>query len=146
MSKIAFERAFQELTEEESEAVMNKSRRLVFPAETVIMREGEPQTRIYVILEGEINVIRLGHKGQETQLAEPLGPGDTVGEMSFIDDLGASATLVARTDVVVKVIDRDMIADMMEADDTFAGRFHHSLLYTVIRRLRVLDYKMAFPD
>ena len=146
MTRIAFERAFQELTDAEVETVMARAAPIEYPAETILMHEGENQDRILVILKGETRVVRLGRDGKETQLADPLGPGDTVGEMSFIDDMGASATLIARNDVTVMAIDKPIIDAMMAADPTFAGRFYHSLLFTVIRRLRVLDYRMAFPD
>lgn len=146
MSRIAFQRAFQELTDTEIETIMERAQTVEFPAGTVIMREGQKHSRIYVILDGEMQVVRHSRKGEEKEIAEPQGPGDTVGEMSFIDGMGASATLIALSDVVLKAIDPDMIADMMGADETFAGRFYHSLLYTMIRRLRVLDYKFTFPE
>ena len=146
MSKIAFQRAFQELTTDEVASLIDGARHLEYPADSVIMREGENQHRILVILEGAVRVVRLGPSGQETDLADPLGPGDTVGEMSFIDRLGASATLIARSDVVARAIDRDLVEEMMAKDHTFSARFFHSLLITVIRRLRVLDYKMTFSE
>jgi len=146
MSKIAFERAFQELSEAEVATLLVRSRRLDFEEDAKIMRESENQQRILVILEGEVAVVRLGADGQETELSKPLGPGDTVGEMSFIDDMGASATLIARSRVSVKAIDKELIDSMKADNPTFAERFYLSLLYTVIRRLRVLDYKMAYGE
>ncbi|MBF0563016.1 MAG: cyclic nucleotide-binding domain-containing protein [Alphaproteobacteria bacterium] len=146
MSKFAFQRAFQELTDEESEAIMVRARLLEFPAGAIILREGEPQTRIYVILDGAVRVLRLGQNGTEKELAGPLGPGDTLGEMSFVDDMGASATLIAGSDVVMKVITHQDVDALASQNDTFKERFYLSLLFTVVRRLRVLDYKMAFAD
>jgi len=65
--------------------------------------------------------------------------------MSFIDHIGASATLIASGTVQTRSIDRDLIAGMGERDPTFRERFYLSLLLTVIRRLRSLDHAMAFP-
>ncbi|WP_135079617.1 cyclic nucleotide-binding domain-containing protein [Terasakiella sp. SH-1] len=144
MSKIAFERAFQELSEIEINELMEKSHYLVFQADTEIMREGEDPNQIMVILGGEIRVVRYGQNGKETELSSPLGPGDTVGEMSFIDHMGASATLIANTDVAVKSIDPNLVEEMTKHHQGFRERFYHSLLHTVIRRLRLLDYKISF--
>jgi hypothetical protein len=58
--------------------------------------------------------------------------------------MGASATLIAKGDVVVKSIDHELVQELANKDSSFLERFYHSLLYTVIRRLRVLDYKMSF--
>jgi len=146
MTKIAFQRAFQELNDDEIATLLEGARLLDYKADTRIMREGENQNRIFVILDGEVSVVRLGSDGEETELTSPLGPGDTVGEMSFIDELGASATLIARTPVKVKAIDKDLVEQLKNDNATFAERFYLSLLYTVIRRLRVLDYKMAYPS
>ncbi|SCA55539.1 hypothetical protein MTBPR1_100180 [Candidatus Terasakiella magnetica] len=144
MSKVAFERAFEELNEIEINALRERSHHLIFQKDTVIMREGEDPNQIMVILEGEIRVIRFTRDGKETELSTPLGPGDTIGEMSFIDHMGASATLIAQTDVTVKSIDHTIVEELAKTQDTFLERFYHSLLYTVIRRLRLLDYKMTF--
>ncbi|MBF0093178.1 MAG: cyclic nucleotide-binding domain-containing protein [Alphaproteobacteria bacterium] len=144
MTRVAFERAFQELKDDEVATLMARARLLEYPAGAVIIRNGDPQDRILIILEGEVRVIRLSGKGVEKELADPLGPGDTAGEMSFVDRMGASATLVSRSDVVLKAIDRETIDEMAGKDPGFMTRFYHSLLITVIRRLRVLDYKMTF--
>lgn len=145
MTKTAYERAFQELTDEEIASVMAKAVRAEFADGTLIMREGDPQDRILVVLGGEIRVVRLGAGGSERDLTDPLGPGETVGEMSFVDRIGASATLIAKGDVTADVINRDHVSALMDADPTFAGRFYHSVLLTVIRRLRQLDHRTAFP-
>ncbi len=145
MSRVAYQRAFQELTGAEIEMVMAGALRLSYPSEDRIMREGEDQNRILVILDGQVRVVRYARDGREMPLSDPLGPGDTVGEMSFIDGLGASATLIATTDVAVDSIDRDLIAAIAADRPGFQERFYHSLLFTVIRRLRMLDHKVLFP-
>ena len=145
MSKTAYERAFQELNDDEIASVMAMAVRAEFEDGTLIMREGDPQDRILVILDGNIRVVRLGAGGSERDLTDPLGPGETVGEMSFVDRIGASATLIAKGNVTVDVVNRDHIASLTDADPTFAGRFYRSLLLTVIRRLRQLDHRAAFP-
>lgn len=144
MSKIAFQRGFQELSDQEINTLMEKSRHLVYQDGAIIMKEGDDHGQIMVVMDGEIRVVRLSSEGKEKDLTDPLGPGDTVGEMSFIDHMGASATLIAKGDVVVKSIDHELISELADKDTTFLQRFYHSLLFTVIRRLRVLDYKLSF--
>ncbi|MDV7340672.1 cyclic nucleotide-binding domain-containing protein [Terasakiella sp. A23] len=144
MSKIAFQRAFQELTETEVQKLLEKSRDLIYQDGAVMMREGDDQGQIMVILAGEVRVVRLAKGGKEVDLTTPLTAGDTVGEMSFIDHMGASATLIAKGDVVVKSVDHELVQEMANGEPTFLQRFYHSLLYTVIRRLRVVDFKMTY--
>lgn len=71
------------------DAMVNRYR----PGEAVV-REGDPATRLYVILAGHARVERavLG------QVAT-LGPGDYFGELALIDQDARTATVVAEDDL-----------------------------------------------
>ncbi len=145
MSRIAFERAFQELTDDEIAYVMDHARKVDFEDGATLIREGEDAGIILVILDGKVRVVRLQRDGREKELSDPLMAGDTVGEMSFMDGIGASATLIAAGPVTAQSVDKALVEEMVGRDASFRQRLYHSLLLTVIRRLRVLDYKLAFP-
>ncbi len=140
----AFEKAFVELSKEELSILADKSRDLIFQDGAKLMAEGEDHRQIMVIIEGEVRVVRKNDDGKETELTTPLTSGATVGEMSFVDHGGASATLIAKGDVVVQSIDHELVQEMANADETFLQRFYHSLLITVIQRLRQLDIKLSY--
>jgi CRP-like cAMP-binding protein len=63
----------------------------VLAAGTGVFREGESGRVMYVILDGEVEVLRRSKRGHETRVAI-LGPGDWFGEMSILDVLPRSAT------------------------------------------------------
>src|ERR1700682_492760 len=67
---------------------------LRLPAEAVIIREGTPGERFYLIDHGEVSVLKNG-----VEVAR-LGPGDYVGEISLLKQVPTTATVVAHTDVV----------------------------------------------
>jgi CRP-like cAMP-binding protein len=138
MSKFAFQRAFQELTEAEIATLMARAERYTWPAGARVLREGEQNQRIFIILEGTIRVVRYAREGKEKVLA-PLAPGDCFGEMSFIDGLGASATLLANTDIVAQGIDQRLLDAMLPDHPGLMERIYLSLLHTVIHRLRAVD-------
>jgi len=58
---------------------------------TDIFLEGDSGREMYVILDGEVEVLRRSKRGHETRVAL-LGPGDWFGEMSILDVLPRSAT------------------------------------------------------
>jgi len=58
------------------------------PAESIV-NEGTPADGLYVILAGEVEVLR-----EEAELSR-LGTGDVFGEMSLLDAVGANATVRA---------------------------------------------------
>ncbi len=55
-------------------------------AGTVVFKEGESGRELFVILDGEVEVLRRSKRGHETRVAI-LGPGDWFGEMSILDVL-----------------------------------------------------------
>src|SRR5687767_12882030 len=59
-----------------------------------VFREGDPAREMYVVLDGEIEVLKKSRRGRETRIAI-LGPNDAFGEMSIIDMQPRSATVRA---------------------------------------------------
>jgi CRP/FNR family cyclic AMP-dependent transcriptional regulator len=74
----------------------------VFQAGETIIREGDRDGRLFVIVSGEVEVIKgLGKKTE--RYVRTLGPLNYFGEMALIDDLVRSASVVAKgvTDVLI---------------------------------------------
>ena len=61
---------------------------------TVFFREGEAAHCLYVLIDGEVEVLKKSHAGREHRVAV-LGPTDCFGEMSLIDVQPRSATVRA---------------------------------------------------
>jgi LmbE family N-acetylglucosaminyl deacetylase len=71
-------------------------------AGTLLCRQGDRGTDLYMVLEGEIEVIK-GEAGAEN-IVSVAGHGDVVGELAAIADIPRSATLRAGTDVKILVM------------------------------------------
>jgi CRP-like cAMP-binding protein len=85
-------------------ALENLSRRLAelpVPAGEAVVREGEPGDRLYVIAEGDFDVVSA--EGAFPSLAD----GEVFGEIALLRDVPRTATVTARTDAVVFALDRD---------------------------------------
>lgn len=66
---------------------------------TLLCRQGDRGTDLYMVLEGEVQVIK-GRPGAEG-VVSVAGPGEVVGELAAIADIPRSATLQAGTDVKI---------------------------------------------
>jgi MFS family permease len=71
------------------------------PAGKEIVRQGEPGELFYVIDAGTVEVVVDGQPGRE------LGRGDSFGEIALLRDVPRTATVTARTDVVLYTLDRN---------------------------------------
>jgi CRP/FNR family transcriptional regulator, cyclic AMP receptor protein len=61
---------------------------------TFLFREGEPAREMFVVLAGEVEVLKRSRRQTETRVAL-LGPGDWFGEMSIVDVQPRSASVRA---------------------------------------------------
>ena len=78
-----------------------------YPAGATIMREGDPGSFACVILEGEVDVFVELPAGP-IHLAT-IGRNRIIGELGVFTDMPRTATVIARTDLVVIRIEQDSL-------------------------------------
>jgi CRP-like cAMP-binding protein len=103
----------------------------------VIIREGGRDRRLFIIISGEVEVIKgLGSK-KERHL-RTLGPHSYFGEMSLIDDLVRSASVVAKGDTQILSLDQWNLRKEIEKYPAMA----FELLQMLSRRIRTIEKGM----
>src|SRR5262249_57729743 len=108
----------------------------------VVFREGEPGREMYVLLEGELEVLTHSKRKVETRVAV-LGPGDWFGEMSILDVQPRSATVrVISPARLLRLTAHDL--DLMYRRDLKSySLFVLNVAREMSRRLRVADGLLA---
>lgn len=145
MSLEELSRAFSGLNEIERRKLTDGAVRRSFTSGSTVIEEGQQTDGLMIIAKGVIRLTKGDANSPLAEFASPLGPGEVVGEMSYVDGATASATLVADGDVEVLKIEEPIIDALVEADPAFAGRFYHSLLINTVRRLRAANRRIVLP-
>jgi HEAT repeat protein/ATP/ADP translocase len=102
---------FSKLSPEDLEKIAGIAQEQLFPSRTVICREGDPGNTLYIIVSGRVDVIITA--GRKENIIASRGPGEFVGEMAILESAPRSATLRARGEVRVLVIDGESFNSIM---------------------------------
>jgi CRP-like cAMP-binding protein len=100
-----------------------------YSAGDIIFVEGEPGKKMYVVLEGAVNIL------VSDKLLDVAVPGDLVGEMALIDSSSRSATAIARDDCVLAPVDESQFLRMVDQTPIFAL----NVMKVLADRLRRVD-------
>jgi CRP-like cAMP-binding protein len=92
----------------------NETDVVTFSAGQTIFTEGEPGDTMYVVQEGEVDIL-IG----DTKL-ETAGPGGVLGEMALINAAYRSASAVAKTDCKLVPIDETRFKVIVHSTPFFA--------------------------
>jgi len=133
---VALEYSFKNLTDDERSTLMQVAVSKSYDSGDTVLEQGAVVDCLMVVARGMLRVTHVYEGRGLSEFVGPLGPGEVVGEMSFLDGLGASATLIADGDTQILVIPRSAVAALMEEDETFAGRLYLDLFLHLARRLR----------
>ncbi|MCF8027657.1 MAG: cyclic nucleotide-binding domain-containing protein [Desulfobacteraceae bacterium] len=83
---------FSGLTVSELGAIAAVTREVAYPPDQVVIAEGDPGDRIYLIIDGEVAVCK-GREPEKQIRLDTMGPGDYFGEMALFEKTERSATI-----------------------------------------------------
>lgn len=126
---------FKHLSEEEQETLFNQGILEKFEPEAVIIKEGEKVNGISVIVAGMVRVEKESAAGFKLELAR-LQRGEIFGEVAFIDQLPASATVTAEQPTRIRSINFHTVEKLLETNPDVFGRFYQSVAVILAGRLR----------
>jgi extracellular factor (EF) 3-hydroxypalmitic acid methyl ester biosynthesis protein len=128
------------LTADDQRLLLEKARRAQFAKDDVILEEGSRRQALYFLRQGFARVERA-HLGRGIAVAR-MGPGEVFGEVSFLEDAGASASVVADEDVEVDILERAHLYSLLGSVPGLAARFYQALALVLSRRLRLLSEQL----
>ena len=104
-----------------------------------VISAGEPVEAIYLLLEGVLGVVG----SDEDEQLDVVGPGDIVGEMSFVERQTPARSVAALEASTLLVVPHDALHARADADPAFAARLYRALALLISRRFRRASADLA---
>jgi CRP-like cAMP-binding protein len=123
------------LTANDWTLIADKAKRLEYKQGDPIVQKGKRTQGVFLLLTGSARV-QLASRFRDTVPA--ISAGEVCGEISFIDDLPATATVLALEPVEAFYLERSVLQALFELFPHLGSRFYRSLASSLSRRLREL--------
>jgi CRP-like cAMP-binding protein len=111
--------------------ILDKAKSLNFKKGETLIQTGKQPSMVFVLMKGKAQV----RNGFGVSIAE-LNPGEICGEMAFLENAKASATVVAGEPMSAYGIEWPVLQDLFELYPQLGARFYRSLAIGLSRRLR----------
>lgn len=99
------------------------------PAGRTVLRQGDLGQEFALIIDGEADVVKDG------QIVATLGAGDYFGEIALLDSVTRTASVVAKSDLILQVLDRRGFNTLLDDQP----RLSRSMLKGLAHRLAELE-------
>jgi CRP/FNR family cyclic AMP-dependent transcriptional regulator len=112
------------------------------PVGTVVVREGEPGNRFFLLTEGSVRICKQFGNPHEVELVQ-LNAGDFFGEMCILETLPRCATVQAVTDIAYCTLGSLVFYHLYEKMPAQYGILLLNIARDLSRRLRRADEAFA---
>jgi len=128
------------MTKKDWEIILKLSQTKFFPKDALIIKKGDKTEfpNLFQVSHGLCKIVP-GTEETPNRTEFLISSNEIFGEINFLEGLEALGSVIAATDVEVKVITHDMLNLACALDPSLAGRFYHYLGSVLARRLRDLE-------
>jgi CRP-like cAMP-binding protein len=124
------------LVDDDWQFLLERARPARFSRGDVVLLEGSYGAGLCIIRSGFVRIERA-HLGHGVAIAR-RGPGELIGDISYLQQSGATATVVADGELAVSILDREDLNAVLTAVPGLETRFYRSLALMLAERLAEL--------
>lgn len=111
----------------------------------MVIEANQPNTYLYFLLDGAFKVYLPRSAGRKaSRTLGHRGPGDLLGEYSFMDEFRPTAQVSASTPGLVLRIRHDSLRELLDSDAELGLVVYRNLLSYLVVRLRSQDEEIAY--
>ncbi|MGV8059458.1 MAG: cyclic nucleotide-binding domain-containing protein [Smithellaceae bacterium] len=142
---------FKNLTSGQIKTLLNICRKVKFPENEIIMREGDMGNSLYIILEGTVEVIKSliisdvseddSREAVKNKVFTKIDEKShaVFGEIALLEECKRTATIRANTNCIFYEIKKDDFLQLVETDCALGSKILLNLARIVSARLRKAD-------
>ncbi len=110
---------FEGMSAEQLKTLTHISEEMQCPGGEILFREGDPCDNLYVIVTGEVEIVKR-HGGPDETLLAALGPGASFGEMAVFGNEGRSAAALVSKDSTFLAISKEHLLLFIRENPSFS--------------------------
>lgn len=130
--------AFSVLNDSDTDWMITHGIQKRISAKATLIQEGESVDGLYLLLKGSLDIY-IAQEINGDYLEKKVGvslKGEILGEMSFVENDHASATVRAAEDSVLLMLPRQTLSQKLQCDRRFADRFYRAIAIILTNRWR----------
>ena len=105
-----------------------------------LIRAGEIDSTLFAIEDGHLDILGTDD-GRQTILAT-VGPGDVIGEVSFIDDSPRAVSVKAGEETTVRMWDKRTLSEALAFEPQLLAKFAVAMAELLVERLRDMSRRV----
>ena len=125
---------FRYFTPEEREKIESLAKVYRVSPGQLLIEANETDSTLFAVEDGLLEVV-VDRGGQISKVAT-VGPGDVLGEVSFIDDSPRSVSVKAAEETTVRAWNKKRLNEALAADKNLLSKFAVAMTELLVERLR----------
>jgi CRP-like cAMP-binding protein len=126
---------FSEFKREDYEALVDYLTVQKIESGILVFREGERGTRMCLLLDGRLEVFKRDDGGTDKKITD-VSPGKLIGEISLIDGMAYSATVISSAPSTLVMLSRDSMMRVCEERPRVGNKLLWKISHLLSLRLR----------
>jgi len=136
---------FEDLSRREINRHLNIIHEREFKPGEYLFKVNQPGTAMFIIADGEVEIVLPNKEGQETILAT-LKPGNFLGELAMLDESPRSASARGKTHTKALAFFRSDLNRLLDIEPIIASKIYKALSLIIGMRLKATNDRLAEID
>jgi len=125
---------FRYFTDDERRRIESIGEVRQIPQDGFLIRAADTDATLFAVEHGHLDIV-VNRDGSETVVAT-VGPGDVLGEVSFIDDSPRTTSVKAGEATTVRAWDKRTLSEALAFEPTLLAKFAVAMCELLVERLR----------